>query len=417
MSLTRTLRALFALGCAIACVCALAACQNNGTSNAVAATVDGVSIPEEQVTNTIEGVRAQSGLQDTDAWGQFLASNDLTPEGVREQIVDSLVQQELLKKGAADLGVTVDSTEVDTYVQSMKANYDGDDAWKEALEGAGFTEESYRQSIELSLLQQGVGAHFEESAEISDADIVEAAKTYAPYYDGAKRSSHILFTVDDTSDEAAMAEARTTAQGVLDRINSGELDFAQAAQEYSGDTGSAANGGDVGWDTTSSFVTEYQEALDKLGVGEVSGLVESSYGIHIIKCTDVFTAPEEITSLDQIPEEFRSVIESMAKSTKANSDYTDWLSQMKEGADIKINPMPSNVSYNVDVSKYANAEESIEENAEESIEYDTQDTIEPDGDPHSDASASASAEGASEGAQSASAASAESEGSSSAASA
>ena len=61
---------------------------------------------------------------------------------------------------------------------------------------------------------------------------------YATAYDGAKRSSHILF---NTGDEA-------TAQDVLDRINSGELDFAEAAKEYSQDTGSAENGGDVGWD-------------------------------------------------------------------------------------------------------------------------------------------------------------------------
>ena len=66
---------------------------------------------------------------------------------------------------------------------------------------------------------------------------------YDTTYDGAKRSSHILF---DSGDEA-------TAREVLDKLNAGELDFAEAAKEYSKD-GSASDGGDVGWDKTSSFV-------------------------------------------------------------------------------------------------------------------------------------------------------------------
>ena len=91
---------------------------------------------------------------------------------------------------------------------------------------------------------------------------------------------------------------QATAQEVLDKINSGELDFADAAQQYSQDEGSKADGGNVGWDKLTSFVDEYQTALDGLEKDQVSALVTSTYGIHIIKCTDVFTAPDEVTSID-----------------------------------------------------------------------------------------------------------------------
>ena len=92
---------------AIAATCAfgLAACQGGQASGGTAATVNGTAIPEQEVTDTIQTVRAQSGLDDTDAWGQFLASNNMTPESVREQILDSLIDQELVKQGAAELGV------------------------------------------------------------------------------------------------------------------------------------------------------------------------------------------------------------------------------------------------------------------------------------------------------------------------
>ena len=114
-----------------------------------------------------------------------------------------------------------------------------------------------------------------EGDDPSDEDVLSYAQTYISSFDGAKRSSHILFDADDTE----------TAQSVLDQINAGTLDFAEAAKTYSKDS-SAQNGGDVGWDKLNSFVSEYTAGLADLSKGQVSGLVTSSYGIHIIKCTD-----------------------------------------------------------------------------------------------------------------------------------
>lgn len=349
----------FAKALATACVVAtcsfgLIACQG-AASGGTAATVNGTAIPEAEVTTAIETARAQSGLEDAQAWGEFLAANNMTPTSVREQIIDGLVDKELVKQGASELGVTVESSEVDTYVDSMKANFDSDEAWEKALSEVGLTEDSYRESITSSLLTQAVGKYFEDQAEVAEADVNESAKTYALYYDGAKRSSHILFKVENTSDTAAMDAAREKAQSVLDQINGG-LDFAEAAKQYSDDT-SAERGGDVGWDRVSTFVTAYQNALNELEPGQVSGLVETEYGIHIIKCTDKFTAPEEVTSIDQLPEEFRETVSSMAVSVKANNDYTAWLDGLREKADIVINDMPSNASYNVDMSKFASSSE------------------------------------------------------------
>ena len=353
---SKFLKAVVSMGLIAACAFALAACGGSG-SGKVAATVNGVEISEDAVTETIQVIRAQSGLDDDEIWAQFLAANGMTPESVREQIIDSLIDEELVKQGAKELGISVDSAEVDSYVEAIRANFDSDEAWETALEEAGFTEEEYRASIESSLLQQQVGAYFEEQAEMTDEDILSAAQSYVPYYDGAKRSSHILFMVADTSDEAAMTEAREKAQQVLDQINSGAITFEEAASQYSDDS-SKDNGGDVGWDRINTFVTAYQAALDELGEGEVSGLVETEYGIHIIKCTQVFTAPEEVTSIDQIPEEFQETIKGMAASISSNNEYNTWLDELRENADIVINDMPSNVPYNVDMSKYVTEEES-----------------------------------------------------------
>ena len=353
-------KAIAAAGIAALCMGGIAACSGGDGTSGVAATVNGTEIAEADVTAQIENIRNQviqsmqqsdETLSADDAWGQYLVAVGETPEQLREEVIDSLVERELVKAGAADKGVTVETSEIDGYVKQTSSQYESEEKWQKALEEAGFTEDEYREVIRTSLIDQALQDQFSESAKVDDATLLETAKSYVSYYDGAKRSSHILFKVDDTTDEAAMSAAREEAQAVLDQINSGELDFADAAKQYSDDT-SAENGGDVGWDRLNSFVTEYTTALDGLELDQVSDLVETEYGIHIIKCTEVFTAPEELTSMDQIPEAFRESIEEMAKSSSVSDSYQAWIDEMKEAAEIVINPIPAGASYNIDLTPY-----------------------------------------------------------------
>ncbi len=362
MKVSKLAKTLCAVSLSALCVMGVAGCSGNNNSSsdqgAIAATINGVNIYESTITDYIQAVREQSSLSDEDSWGEYLAQMGTTPSEVREQIIDNYVSRELIKEGADEKGITIDSAEIDTYVDKMKANYDSDEKWQEALSSAGMTEQEYRDEIELQLKAKDLYATFATSEEPSNDDMVQYAQMYASAYDGAKRSSHILFSSDDEA----------TAQEVLNKINSGELDFAEAAKQYSTDTSSAQNGGDVGWDKTSSFVTEYTDALSNLSKGQVSGLVTSTYGIHIIKCTDVYDAPKEtaddgtqtvkVTSIDQIPSEWQETIKSSLQSQNQSTAYQNWLTEKKNSSDLTINDMPSDVAYNVDMSKYESSSSS-----------------------------------------------------------
>jgi peptidyl-prolyl cis-trans isomerase D len=94
-------------------------------------------------------------------------------------------------------------------------------------------------------------------------------------------ASHILFKVDDPAKEA---EVRAKAEPVLKRAKAGE-DFAALAQKYSEDTISAKNGGDLGSFARDQMVKEFADVAFALKPGEVSDLVRSQYGFHIIKVT------------------------------------------------------------------------------------------------------------------------------------
>lgn len=388
-------KSLASVSLAAVCALGIVGCseQTSDTptyTGGVAATVNGVEIPEDKVTQAIQDIRAQMSLTEEDAWGQWLADNDYTPESVREEIVNSFVDQELVKQGGEAEGITADPTEIDQYVETMRGHYDSDSAWAEALEAVGMTEDEYRDNIALSLvsqqLQEKVG---EGAAEPTDEEVLDAAKeTYAQAYDGAKKSSHILF---EASDEAQ-------AQEVLDKINAGELDFATAAESYSKDTASAAEGGNVGWDRLSNLVTEYTTALADLNKGDVSGLVTSTYGIHIIQCTDVFEAPEELTSLDQLPTEFQDSIRTMLQSSNQSNAYYTWLEEQRNAADIQINDMPEGLPYYVDMANYSKTETSTDGTGVTAVDADgnpiTLDEGAADGEGEAPAEGTAEGEGA-----------------------
>ena len=135
--------------------------------------------------------------------------------------------------------------------------------------------------------------------------------------------------------------------------------YKRQVQEYSTDSAAKEKDGDVGWDKLSSFDTAYQEALDGLEKDQVSGLVTSSFGIHIIKCTDVYTAPEELTSTDQIPAEFVEQLKSMVSQNNQSQAYQAWLDGLKEAAEIVVNDMPEGLPYDVDMTKYQTSDGSV----------------------------------------------------------
>ena len=118
-------------------------------------------------------------------------------------------------------------------------------------------------------------------------------------------------------------------------------------KQYSDDTGSKEKKGDVGWDKLTTFVDSYQAALGGLNKGDVSDVVESTYGYHIIKCTDYFHVDNQVDDIKQVPKEIKKYVSNVVKTQAASTAYSEWLEQYKKDADITVNPMPKDVPYNV----------------------------------------------------------------------
>ena len=241
---------------------------------------------------------------------------------LRVQAINLLVEQKLMYKKAEELGILPTEEEVNAetekYIESQKESLGGEDAFNTALQNAGMTLEEYTEklseNIEGNLINTKVTDEIFKDITISDDDI---KAYYDEHLDSFKSAtvSHILI-----KDEEKAKEIREKA------VN-GE-DFATLAKENSEDTGTKDKGGSLGtvaYNTT-SYVQEFTDAFKKLNEGEISDLVKSTYGYHIIKVTDI-----KQKTLDESKDSIKSTLE----NEKKNEIYTSSIEQWKKDYKVK----------------------------------------------------------------------------------
>lgn len=170
-------------------------------------------------------------------------------------------------------------------------------------------EEAIRDMVKLDLLRQKAAM---EDMKVTDEEL----KKYYNEYKPKVKASHIL--VDDEK----------TAKEIKAKLEKGE-DFAKLAKEYSKDTGSAQNGGDLGWFGPGKMVEEFEKAAYALKVGEISDPVKTQFGYHIIKVTD----KEEKKSFDEMKEEIEFEVK---KSKLDTSKVQSKLDELMKEANVDI---------------------------------------------------------------------------------
>ena len=141
-----------------------------------------------------------------------------------------------------------------------------------------------------------------EGIEPVDAEIAAMYERNAERYKQAesRKASHILFGVDDSADEDARAAALAKAEEVLAEAKGGG-DFAALAKTHSDDPGSKEKGGDLGPVLRGQMVAPFEEAVFSMEEGEIRGPVETQYGYHIIKLTELQESRQK--GLDEVRDE------------------------------------------------------------------------------------------------------------------
>ncbi len=231
----------------------------------------------QEVTRLVQQLAGRVPVQQLDAM----------KDAIRQRAVDNVINRVLLEQAVENEKVEVGKDDVEARLDEIKQNFESQDAFEERLSSLGLTEKQLREEIELGMrIEALLDKHTANVSEATDGEISEFYNSNIERFKQPERvrASHILIAVDENDTEEQKAEKRLRAAKILGELEKG-ADFAQLASQYS-DCPSKANGGDLGYFERGRMVEPFEEAAFNLKVGELSDIVETRYGYHIIKVTD-----------------------------------------------------------------------------------------------------------------------------------
>jgi peptidyl-prolyl cis-trans isomerase SurA len=222
---------------------------------------------------------------------QFLAMNnkiDPKTPGLKQEVLNNMINEKLLVAKAIEDSVTVTDEEVqqqlDVAIQ-QRVQQVGSEARLEEMYGMPLSKikREYRDEMRKNLLAQKLQQQRVGNSTVSRFEVEEFYKTYKdslPPVPEQLEMSRIFITPKPSLN--AKEETRARMQQLLDSIRAG-ADFGEVAKRSSEDLGSAQTGGDLGFVRRGQFVTEFETAVFSLGIGQVSNIIETAFGFHIIQ--------------------------------------------------------------------------------------------------------------------------------------
>jgi foldase protein PrsA len=321
--------------------------ENEGVSGEgkVVATVNGNDISLGEVNLYLRQMEAYFERFGSDVWDQPSGEEGKTLVDVaKENALNAAENATIISLLAKDNDIKItdeQKEEVDKLSQEFMDKFD-----KQMAKKDGITLETIKKILNNQALAQ---AFFDEEMKDFKANEEELSSTLEenPQYKGYQenghkyyvdqvRARHILFkTIDENnqpiSDEKK-AEVKTKAEEVLAKVKAGE-DFATLAKEYSEDPGSKDKGGEYTF-KRGVMVPEFEETAFSMKDGEVSEIIETSFGYHIIKLEEAIEATEaEIKGEEEKEKSIVEEAENFLKQKAFDEKFEEW----KKDYDIKVN--------------------------------------------------------------------------------
>ncbi|MFY8179502.1 MAG: SurA N-terminal domain-containing protein [Limnohabitans sp.] len=270
---------------------------------------DGRLAAELQQNPSIAALRRADGTLDMERYRQLLATQGMSPESFEAQVRADLASRQVI----SGVGVTSFSPAVLADV-TLNAFYEQRQVQVTRFAPADFVAQIKPTDAELEAFYKANAEKF-QSTERADIEyvvldlaavqkgIVVAEADLKTYFEQnaarlagleERRASHILINADKAAPADQRDAARTKAQALLAELQKSPNQFAEIARKNSQDTGSAAKGGDLDFFGRGAMVKPFEEAVFALKKGDISGVVETEFGFHIIRLTDI-KVPEQKT--------------------------------------------------------------------------------------------------------------------------
>lgn len=288
------------------------------------ATVNGVEISRSKVQAQVSFMINQRGM------GSGGITQPGTYKTIQEEVLEQLIVQELLWQEAQRREFVVSGDDVEQQLQKMKSGFDSEMAFHFKIKEGGFTEVTYREEIRQQrsaqrMLQEGIVPDIA----ISDEDVKKFYNENIERLSSPEqvRARHILIIPksDDDGGKRLAREKLTAVQKLL----KGGTSFALVAMENS-EGSSAKGGGDLGFFGRGQMVPAFEEVAFALQPGEISDVVETQFGYHIIKV-------EEHREAQTVPvEEAADKIRDYLRQQRVRSEVETLLTELREEGEVEI---------------------------------------------------------------------------------
>jgi peptidyl-prolyl cis-trans isomerase SurA len=258
--------------------------------------------------------------------------DDAARQQVQKAAIDSLINKKLIEQKIKELDVRVTDEEIRQAIDDVKKNNNlTQERLVEALAARGISYDDYKIQLKDQLERLRL-----ISIEVrSKVQITE--KETRDYYDSnpdkfqveeAFRGRQIFLKLSPKAPESERKRVYALAEKVLSELKGG-ADFAQLAKKYSQDP-SAKDGGDLGFLKKGDVLPEFESALLRLKQGEISGLISTTVGVHILKLEEY--RPGKRQTYDQAKQE----IEDFLYRKKSEERFNQWLEELRKNASIQI---------------------------------------------------------------------------------
>jgi peptidyl-prolyl cis-trans isomerase C len=253
-------------------------------------------------------------------------------EDFKKNILENLISTELLLQEGQKLKIKDLKQKIDDKSNELKSTFKTSEEFKSTLEKQNMTQEDLQKEIEKgiriqSLIDEKVKKDISISADETKAFYDENTDKFMEKE--SVKASHILVRLEENADEDQKKAAEKKAQDLLKRVKKGE-DFASLAKENSDDPSAAQNSGELGYFAHGQMVPEFDKAAFDLKVGEISDVVETSFGYHIIKCED--KKPERQVSYEESREKIAQYLENQTLQAK----LSEYIASLKQAAKVKV---------------------------------------------------------------------------------
>ena len=288
----------------------------------------------------IAALKRADGTLDADAYRALVGAQGMTPEGFESNLRSNLSLSQVL--GSAMNSSFVTDSQL---TQAMDALYQRRDIQVAQFKASDFAAQVQPTAEELQAYYKAHPDRFQQAEQASveyvvldtagvQASMVLNEDDLRTYYQEnvariagqeERRASHILINASKDASADERMKAREQAQALLAQVRKDPASFAALAKQSSQDSGTAQSGGDLGFFSRGDMVKPFSDAAYALKKGEISDVVESDFGFHIIELTDIKTPPQPSFA------ELRPRLEKELKEQNAQRQFAEVAEQFANG--------------------------------------------------------------------------------------